>query len=99
MNVITILESDVAQKDVPVLVARFTADASSSTDALKPLASYLVRQVNSARWRIISVWKDMATLESMRSSGETPVGVRIFRAAGVEPTLTIHQAEAQVQLS
>jgi hypothetical protein len=40
-------------------------------------------------WQIVSVWKSREALEEMRSSGETPAGIRMFRAAGAEPVLTI----------
>ena len=40
-------------------------------------------------WQIVSVWKSREALEDMRSSGETPAGIRMFRTAGAEPVLTI----------
>lgn len=40
-------------------------------------------------WQIISVWKSREALDEMRSSGETPAGVLMFRNVGVEPELSI----------
>jgi hypothetical protein len=40
-------------------------------------------------WQIVTVWKSREALDEMRSSGETPAGVRMFRMAGAEPGLTI----------
>jgi hypothetical protein len=37
-------------------------------------------------WRMISLWRSSAALEEYRSSVDTPGGLMVFRAAGVEPT-------------
>ena len=45
-------------------------------------------------WQIVSVWKSREALEEMRSSGSTPAGILMFRAAGAEPKLTIFAVAA-----
>jgi heme-degrading monooxygenase HmoA len=60
-------------------------------DGLPPfiLESFLLRAPDADLWRIVTVWRSREELEGYRASVETPEGVRIFRAAGAEPTLTI----------
>lgn len=59
--------------------------------------SYLLQDTGDREaWRIVTVWRDMAALQAMRSSGETPTGVLIFRAVGAEPELSIHQVAQSV---
>ena len=40
-------------------------------------------------WQIVTVWKSREALDEMRSSGEVPAGIRMFRMAGADPVLTI----------
>jgi hypothetical protein len=40
-------------------------------------------------WRIMTVWQSWKALDAMRSSGETPRGLLLFREAKAEPALTI----------
>ena len=40
-------------------------------------------------WRIVTVWPSRQALDQLRRSNETPRGVPIFRAAGVEPALSV----------
>lgn len=40
-------------------------------------------------WRIETLWESREALEAMRSSSGTPRGIMIFRAAGVEPIVSL----------
>ena len=42
-------------------------------------------------WRILTVWENREALDAMRSSGETPRGVLMFRSAKAEPALSVFE--------
>jgi hypothetical protein len=65
-------------------------------DGLPPfiVESFLLHAPESELWRIVTVWRSREELEDYRASVETPEGVRIFRAVGSEPTLTIFDVAA-----
>jgi len=46
---------------------------------------------DASAWRIVSIWKSREALEKMRSSGETPGAILIFRAAESEPEVSIFE--------
>jgi hypothetical protein len=51
--------------------------------------SVLLQDANDrTRWRIETTWESRQHLEAMRGKG-TPRGLLVFRAAGVEPTVTL----------
>lgn len=86
--VITVLEATVAADQRDPLIRAY----ESAIEALDPgiVETFLAESAQEAtRWQIVTVWGDRNALEAMRASGETPRGVRIFRAAGAEPTLTV----------
>lgn len=47
-------------------------------------------------WRIATVWENREVLEEMRRTTETPGALRVFRAAGVEPALTVFEVMGHV---
>ena len=47
--------------------------------------------IDEKTWRIISIWESQAALDAYEDSVDTPAGVRIFRAAGVEPARSRHE--------
>lgn len=66
-------------------------DAFVSGPALPPpLAQTFLLQdaVEPTRWNIVSHWRSRESLEEYLQSVETPGGVLMFQAAGVEPTLS-----------
>jgi hypothetical protein len=85
--VVTMLEARVAADRSRELVQAYRG----STAHLPPsiVESFLVHATDDERWRIVTVWRSRKELEDYRASVETPEGVRIFRAVGAEPTLTI----------
>jgi len=86
--VITTLESIVKEKKWKTLQGAYRNLAKTSKN--RPSESFLIQSLdNPSLWRIISIWKDMETLQKVRESGKTPTGILIFREAGAEPTLTI----------
>jgi hypothetical protein len=48
------------------------------------------------RWRIETLWTGREALNAMRQAG-TPAGVLMFRAAGAEPALSIHDVVATIE--
>ena len=87
--VITVLEAQVPPESEPRLTSAYR---DAVRDATPPglLRSSLMRSTaDTSAWRIETTWASGDALMAMRSSGGTPRGIQIFRAAGVEPTLTI----------
>ena len=87
--VVTMLEATVAADKEEDLVREF----SGLTGGLPPfiIETFLLRAADSGLWRIVSVWRSREDLESYRATVQTPAGVRVFRAAGAEPTLTVFE--------
>ena len=91
--VITILEAHVDADRW----SGFEQDFKRRTNELPPqmVQTFLLQDtVDQTRWRIVSVWKSREALNEMRSSGETPTGVLMFRSAGTEPQLSIFNVPA-----
>ncbi len=90
--IVTMLEARVPENGAPVLVDEYR----SGTDELPPaiLETFLLHTAGSDLWRIVTVWRDRDALEEYRTSVDTPGGVLMFRAAGVEPSLTVFEAAA-----
>ena len=63
------------------------------------LESFLLHNADNDMWRIVTVWESQDALEGYRASVETPEGVRMFRAAGAEPALTVFDVKAHVDHS
>lgn len=95
-KIITILEAKVVQQNWNSLQKAYQALKESHSQPM-PLQSFLLQNKEVPElWQIISVWENMETLQKMRSSGETPAGVLIFRGAGAEPKLSIFQAQEEI---
>lgn len=87
--VVTMLEAQVPDQQASVLLEAFRR----AGEALLPVIreSFLLRAAGSDGWRIMTVWESREALEEYRASVETPEGVRMFRVAGAEPTLTVFE--------
>jgi heme-degrading monooxygenase HmoA len=48
---------------------------------------------------VVTVWASQEALDAYRTSVETPEGVRMFRAAGAEPSLKVFDVEARIDHS
>jgi heme-degrading monooxygenase HmoA len=85
--VVTMLEARITAEKETDLVREY----AGPSDELPPfiIETFLVRATDSDVWRIVTVWRSREDLESYRASVETPEGVRVFRAVGAEPTLTV----------
>lgn len=87
---LTVLEAQIALGRERDLQAAYAAAAAQAPPP-GLVRSELLRDARDAtRWRIQTLWSDRAALESMRAAG-TPAGVLMFRAAGAEPALSIHE--------
>jgi hypothetical protein len=87
--VLTVLEAQVSPERWDALRESYGARVQL-IDSGPVVESFLVQGTEDAStWRIVTVWRDQASLDAMRSSGETPTGVLIFRDAGAEPRLSV----------
>ncbi|MFQ5966705.1 MAG: hypothetical protein ACE5MI_03720 [Acidimicrobiia bacterium] len=95
--VVTMLEARVTEEQQQVLVDQYGKSAA----ALPPfiLETFLLHAAGSDMWRIATVWASQDALDEYRASVETPEGVRIFRTAGAEPSLTIFEVAHHVAQS
>jgi hypothetical protein len=94
--ILTVLEALVAPERADDLRAAFAA-AGELPEGL--LRSELLQSVTEpGRWRLQTLWSSREALERMRGQG-TPAGVLMFRAAGVEPSLSIFNLEAHLPMS
>ena len=92
--VITILEARIEPDMAPGLMAAYQNGLSHLPPQM--IRTYLMKDAADKHiWRILSVWKSREALDEFRSSRETPEGILIFRAAGVEePMLSIYDVAA-----
>jgi hypothetical protein len=95
--VLTVLEARVPPDRVPDLLRAFEETRMS---ALPPfiVRSFLVRSDRDLDvWRIMTVFRSREELDAMRTSGQTPRGVEMFRAAGAEPTFSLSTIADQLE--
>jgi quinol monooxygenase YgiN len=86
--VMTILEARVSTDHWTALKEAFNRGAQMRDPGLAQ--SFLTQSKNDPEfWRIITVWSSQEALDTMRSSGETPRGVVMFRNAQAEPILSV----------
>lgn len=87
--VMTILEAQVARERWDALRESYEARARLPASG-SIVESFLIQATDDpSTWRIVTVWRDREALEAMRSSGDTPTGILIFRDADAEPRLTV----------
>ncbi len=92
--VMTVLEAHVNAERAGDLQAAYRDGISHLEPGI--VETYLIRGAKDATlWRILTIWASSEALEKMRSSGETPRGILMFRAAGAEPTLSIFEVALQ----
>jgi hypothetical protein len=94
--VVTILEGRVEPGRGPDLRQAFEAGRTHLPDGL--VESFLIQSRAEAEiWRIISVWASKEALAHMQRTEPVPGGVRMFRAAGAEPTLTVFDVAGRLR--
>jgi hypothetical protein len=97
--VMTMLEAQVAPERWEALRASYDTRARLPESGAI-VESFLIQGADDAgSWRIVTVWRDRDALDAMRSSGETPAGVLVFRDAGAEPRLTVFNVRANPRAS
>ena len=95
-KIITILEARVSENKWDTLRKAYLAVKVKQL-AVMPVQSFLLQMKEDPKlWRIITVWESMEVLQKMRSSGEAPAGILMFREAGAEPTLSIFEAKEEI---
>lgn len=93
--IVTVLEARVEAAHEAALQAAFAGAGKEQVPA-GLVRTELVRDARDPqRWRLQTWWASRESLESMRSAG-TPAGVLMFRAAGVEPVLSIFEVTASL---
>ncbi len=91
--VMTIVEAEVTRENWPALKEAYEAGTERPPSQL--VETFLVHESpESPLWRIVGLWYSREALEEMRQSVETPGAVEMFRAAGAEPRLSIHDVTA-----
>ena len=93
--VVTMVEGEVDPARVPDLLGAFPAESADDLPEFI-LGTMLVRGSDSDVWRVVTLWRSMADLEAYVQSVETPGAKAAFRAAGVEPSVTVWNAERVV---
>ena len=95
-KIITILEANVSEEKWDTLLSAYRAVKEKKSIPM-PLQSFLLQMRDDPKlWRIISIWESMEVLQKMKSTGETPGGVLIFRQADAEPTLSVFEAKEEI---
>jgi hypothetical protein len=93
--VITILEARVSKENWSALEKAYQTGTQHKEVGL--VESFLIQGVKDGElWRIVTIWQSKEALDEMRKSGEIPRGVLIFRAANVEPVLSIFNVVHQI---
>ncbi len=90
MMLMTILEATVTPDKSAILLNQYQETIKHLPPEI--VNTYLVKDTKSDTWRIMTIWKSKEAIEEMRKQG-TPEGVLMFRAAGVEPELSIYSVE------
>jgi heme-degrading monooxygenase HmoA len=86
--VITILQARVAPEKEGALEQEYRQRIGQLEAGI--VQTFLLRDARDpAQWQIATVWRSREALDEMRKSGQTPVGVLIFRQAGAEPVLSV----------
>lgn len=91
--VVTMLEAAVDPERAQDLQRAFGDAAGALPRAI--VETFLLHAVDSDVWRIVTVWRSGEELDAYRASVDTPEGVRMFRAAGAQPTLTIFEVASR----
>jgi heme-degrading monooxygenase HmoA len=93
--VMTILEAYVSEENWSALEQAYRLAAQQRDPGL--VQSFLIHSSKDLDlWRILTVWSSREALDKMRSSGETPRGVLIFRSANAEPILSVFEVVQQI---
>jgi hypothetical protein len=90
--VVTMLEAAVDEDHTGLLIEKFTAGGDSLPPSI--LESFLLHDAGTGAWRIVTIWTSREALDGYRTAVETPEGVRMFRAAGAEPALSVWEVAA-----
>ena len=95
-KIVTILEARVSEEKWDTLQNAYRAVKAKQL-APMPLQSFLLQMKEDQKlWRIVTVWESMEVLQKMRSSGETPAGILVFREASAKSTLSIFEAKEEM---
>jgi heme-degrading monooxygenase HmoA len=87
--ILTVLKATVPEGNEALLKAAFEAAGKTPRPNGLVRSELLQDTREPKRWRIATLWESRQALVAMRSSGETPAGILMFRSAGAEPELSI----------
>lgn len=83
--VVTVVAAHVAEERASELRHSFAGATADMPPGI--LQTFLLRVPEGHEWRILTVWRSRADLESYRASVEVPEAIRVFRAVGSEPVM------------
>ena len=90
MMIMTVLEAHVPPENWSTLGTSYAKGLEHMPAQM--VQTFLVHSTSDATlWQGISVWQSREALDEYRKSVETPGGVLMFRSAGAEPRLSIHE--------
>lgn len=87
--ILTILEAPVSESNVRNLVDAFDRGSGTLPPMIREV--FLLHQPGSDRWGVAAVWRSAEELAAYQASVDIPEGVKMFRAAGAEPTLSRYE--------
>ncbi|HUQ18908.1 MAG TPA: antibiotic biosynthesis monooxygenase [Gemmatimonadaceae bacterium] len=93
----TILEATVDEGKESLLQGAFE---NAGAGAIPPglVRSELLQDPRDKKvWRIQTLWASYEALQKLRSSGETPAGILMFREAGAEPAFSVFNVVDVIQ--
>lgn len=92
----TVLEAHLTPENESRLIQAYRNGTKELSSQL--VQTYLLHNASDrSLWQIVTVWQSREAFYEMQQSFGTPKGVTIFRAAGVEPKLTVFDVEAHVE--
>ena len=95
-KIITTLEGRVPKEHWKALQDAYHAVVTERL-GIMPMQTFLMQSKTEPEiWRITSIWPDMETLDKLRSSGEVPAGIRVFREAKSEPALSVFEVREEL---
>jgi heme-degrading monooxygenase HmoA len=93
MKVMTVLQARVPPADWATLVDSYQAAVRHLPEQM--IESFLLQNKEDPNlWTALGLWSSREAFKEYQSSVEIPAGIMIFRSAGVEPTMVLHEVAA-----
>jgi hypothetical protein len=96
--VVTVLEAEISPKKWDDLKTSFE-NMTRNPPAIAPVQAFLVQSAEDVNiWQMIAVWRSREEFDAMRNQG-VPRGVKLFRDAGAEPSMSVYDVAVSAMLS